>query len=91
MNRPHGIFDFGKARPLIEERIPEIVASNGILIHAGSVARVAEVIGVSSRTVQRWQRGQRLSEWAADLVATRLGTHPSLIWDDWFDDLEEVS
>jgi transposase len=43
---------------------------------------IADTVGVSYRTVQRWQR-RGLTIWQADRVACRFGTHPSLIWPDW--------
>lgn len=92
MNRRNGAFPFDALRPIIRQQCPAEVASNGTLIHPGSAGRVADVIGVSRRTVQRWQSGQPLNVWSADLAATRLGTHPSLVWPDWqVDELDEAS
>lgn len=90
MSPQRGTFPFDALRPLIEQRVPADIASNGTTLRAGTAERVANVIGVTRRTVQRWQSGQLLNVWNADLVATRLGTHPSLVWPDWQLELDEA-
>ena len=52
-----------------------VVGSNSELL--------AEVLGVSRRTVQRWRK-EGIPEHYADKLACRIGTHPSLIWETWF-------
>lgn len=47
--------------------------------------RLADICGVSQRTVHRWRAGGRMNHYTADRVAIRLGLHPCLIWDDWLD------
>jgi len=47
-----------------------------------SARRLAEKIGVSRRTVCRWQR-HGLTEAQADQAACALGTHPALVWPEW--------
>ena len=53
---------------------------------ADSDLRVAEVCGVSLRSVARWKAGAvRMDDYTADKVAINLGLHPCLIWgDDWW-------
>jgi transcriptional regulator with XRE-family HTH domain len=53
--------------------------------HVDNDARVAEVCGVSRRTVSRWKLGGRMDVPSADKAAINLGLHPCLIWDDWWD------
>lgn len=45
---------------------------------------VAEIAGVTTRTVVRWRCGGRIGdEWAADRLATHRDQHPAMIWPDW--------
>lgn len=48
----------------------------------GLTVAVAEVLGVTARTVWRW-RQTGLMHSTADEVATRLGLHPLEVWPDW--------
>jgi len=50
----------------------------------GAVANVALRLGVQRRWIYRWWR-RGLDHCQADAVATVIGVHPSLIWDDWWD------
>lgn len=46
----------------------------------------AQIIGRTPRCLEMWAvKEAMLSENQADLIATRLGLHPSAIWPDWFD------
>lgn len=46
---------------------------------------LAATAGVSRRTIQRWRHGsQRLRIADADRIASRLGLHPTALWDDWY-------
>jgi len=49
---------------------------------------LAEVVGVSLRTVRRWSASGLTSE-AADRAATAAGTLPELLWRGWLDDVDE--
>lgn len=49
-----------------------------------SFTEIAEILGVADRTISRWTNGQRISETVADRVAIKLGTHPCLIWPEWW-------
>ena len=51
---------------------------------ASSTAMIAQAVGVSGRTVQRWKRAG-LSCWVADRAATELALHPSEVWDGWWE------
>jgi len=48
----------------------------------GITPAVAELLGVTDRTVWRW-RQTGLMRSTADEVATRLGLHPLEVWPDW--------
>lgn len=50
---------------------------------------VADILGVSERTVARWAK-DGLSDRLADEVAVKLNVHPFVIWPAWFD-LESVA
>ena len=56
------------------------------------VAALADLCGVSARSVGRW-KVTGLSDVRADHVAIRLGVHPAAIWRNWFDavDLEDAA
>jgi hypothetical protein len=45
-----------------------------------SAARIAELCGVTQRTVTRWRSGTPLKAAVADVAAVRLGMHPLEIW-----------
>lgn len=54
------------------------------------MAVLAELLGFSVRTLQRW-RIAGVPDRHADQMAINLGCHPCVIWPDWFDiDLEEA-
>lgn len=40
---------------------------------------------VGWHTAQAWTKAGEVDEPAADLIATRLGVHPSAIWDNWWE------
>lgn len=52
--------------------------------HAGDVAKMSEVLGVTESTVRRWLNDGSIKSVAADNVATRLGLHPCHLWPEWF-------
>lgn len=57
---------------------------------------IAAILGVADRTISRWAAGQRISEKVADHAAIKLGTHPCLIWPEWWanapaEETEEVA
>lgn len=87
-------FDFDALEPLILERVPELVTWTvkgwGVRITpAGSAERVAELLGTTRRSVQRWRAGQKLDSRQADRFAVALGTVPSRVWPDWHDRHDE--
>lgn len=49
----------------------------------GLTVAVAELLGVTDRTVWRW-RQTGLMRSTADEVAIRLDLHPGLVWPDWW-------
>jgi len=51
---------------------------------ATSAHHLAELLGVSDRTVVRWLV-VGLLDTQADRMAVRLGYHPSMLWPEWFD------
>lgn len=57
----------------------------------GQLRAAAEnrALGVDRAQRYRW-RQIGISVYDADRLAVRLGTHPALIWDDWFADCETV-
>lgn len=44
----------------------------------------ARKLGISSRTLQRVMAMKTIGLYAADHMAIRLGTHPALVWPDWW-------
>jgi hypothetical protein len=51
-----------------------------------NITDAAQLIGRTARCLEMWRAKEAmLSENQADLIATRLGLHPSAIWPDWFD------
>lgn len=44
---------------------------------------VALLLGVDVRRVIRWRRTGTCGYWEADLIATRLGMHPTRLWPEW--------
>lgn len=73
---------------------------NAILRTPTSVHRLAELMGCHTRTVCRIITAGEVSIRLADRYAVALGSHPALIWPDWWtlphedddaDDLEAVS
>lgn len=57
--------------------------SNGNLPD-GAISNIAHRLGVDRITIHRW-RQTGLDDLQADVVATRLDVHPSMLWDNWFD------
>lgn len=56
------------------------------VIGAVSLLELAERTGVTDRSISRWHTTGAIPERAADLVATRLGLHPALVWgESWWD------
>ena len=51
-------------------------------VHPISAGQMAELVGVSRRTICRWQNSG-LTETQADRAACALGTHPALVWPQW--------
>ncbi len=49
-----------------------------------TLVSLAEQVGVSPRTIWRWQK-RGLTDFQADRAAVRLGLHPSLLWEGWFE------
>ena len=50
------------------------------------VTTMAESLDTCRYTLYKWmQNDVKISEWAADRYAIKLGLHPSEIWTDWFD------
>lgn len=45
---------------------------------------LAEQTGFSKRTGQRWAEVGEVDDHLADLLATRIGSHPVLVWPDWY-------
>jgi hypothetical protein len=57
----------------------------GANMAAFGVSDVAEAVGVSSKTVQRW-KVDGLSWSVADRAAVAVGAHPATVWgDEWWD------
>jgi plasmid maintenance system antidote protein VapI len=54
--------------------------------HGKSNTETAELLGVTRETIARWRNGHHgLTVWRADeLAVKKLGTHPALLWPDWF-------
>jgi len=52
--------------------------------HQGSTAAIADQLGVSSRTVERWKSAGDMPWLMADRLATALGHHPAELWcEEW--------
>ena len=50
------------------------------------VTTMADSLDTCRYTLYKWmQNDVKISEWAADRYAIKLGLHPSEIWTDWFD------
>lgn len=49
---------------------------------ACSRKELASAVGVTDRTLQRWDR-DGLDEWQADRAAIAVGLHPALVWPSW--------
>lgn len=49
----------------------------------GRACALAELLGITARSVHRWSRAGLREQWA-DRAACRLGVHPSLIWPDYW-------
>jgi hypothetical protein len=51
-----------------------------------NITDAAQLIGRTARCLEMWRANEAmLSENQADMIAVRLGLHPSAIWPDWFD------
>ena len=48
-----------------------------------TAARIAEVCGITQRSVQRHAAAGHLPPLTAEAIAERLGEHPALIWPDY--------
>ena len=48
-----------------------------------STKRIAELAGVSRRTVARWRNNGVIPNIKADHIAIALGRHPAEIWHEW--------
>lgn len=56
----------------------------GIDIDEVSATRLAEAVGVTARTVHRWQaKGRVIPVKSCDRLAITLGWHPCVIWPEW--------
>lgn len=54
---------------------------------AGDVAKVSAVLDITqNRVYQLLDKGFISSVLADELAVTKLGVHPSAIWDNWFDE-----
>ncbi len=49
--------------------------------------REFDLLGMRANTFYRWRR-EPLGDARADLIATRLGLHPSLLWAEWYPNAE---
>jgi len=49
----------------------------------------ARALGIHRETIIRWRQGQRLRERNADRVATLLGCHPTELWSDWYELIDD--
>jgi hypothetical protein len=70
----------------IQERFPYAPLDRLVVQRSGADAPmsvVAELFGVSTRTLLRWKKNGLLFP-AADRAAVRLGLHPSLVWPEWW-------
>lgn len=52
--------------------------------HGRKQTTLSEKTGICRRSIVRWCR-EGVPYWSADVLATRLGVHPSMIWPDWYD------
>lgn len=50
--------------------------------HHDSAETLAQLCGTSARTIVRYRKVNRIPFYRADRIATRLGTHPSIIFGD---------
>ena len=73
--------------PLYREslRVSSTARINAMALQEQSpVCRIAELAGVSRRTVIRWA-ANGLDIYTADRVACAIGLHPWHIWTEWYD------
>ena len=49
----------------------------------------AQALGIHRETIVRWRHGQRLKERNADRVAALLGCHPTELWSDWYELIDD--
>lgn len=68
--------------PLLEHLGPVETGQRG---RGGDGRRLAlaELLGITARSVHRWSRAGLAEQWA-DRAACRLGIHPALIWPDYW-------
>jgi hypothetical protein len=77
------MFSLEPLRPYIDRTRIELVDQFGPDVR--DAAAFALVIGRSVTTAHRWLRAGVLTEQQADDVAIRLGLHPALLWEGWYD------
>lgn len=68
--------------PLLELLGPVETRAGGLVMD-GRARALAELLGITARSVHRWSRAGMRETWA-DRAACRLGVHPSLIWPDYW-------
>lgn len=92
MARNCGRFDPGPVLRHLELSVPppagkfnEAGNRTSLRLDARPIDRdIAVVIGVTTRTIQRWRHGALLTISQADRIACRLGLHPALLWSEWY-------
>ena len=76
-----------KPRRKIAER--HIFPATKLLDHFGPTTTqrtIAATLGLSYNVVNRWRLDDiHLNTWQADRYAIRIGQHPAMIWENWFD------
>ncbi len=72
----------GERGPLPVPRFSFVPVDDLVRAWCGPDAVIGWRSGASASLVRSW-RERGLSPWQADLVATHLGSHPSLLWPDW--------
>jgi hypothetical protein len=58
-----------------------------------SNGEVADLLGVTIRTVNRWRSGHTgiICKLADEIATQHLGLHPALLWPEWLDEPEAVA
>lgn len=51
---------------------------------------IADILGVNPAQMMRWNQSGQIPFWDADVYASRLGIHPSLIWGEEYWTLMDV-